>query len=464
MTQDVLPSPEASAPKSTSPRIWKTGTLTYTAGGLTMLFVWLLWGDFAWSLKDRSVGPAMQIMLKKFEAADWLTGLLVGTLPPAIAMIFCPIISYYSDGHRSRRGRRIPFLLTLAPITAIAMVGLGFSPMLGARLHQLLGPHSIGLNGCTLVLFSLFWTLFDFGSVMANILFLALINDVVPTNILGRFFGAFRILGLLTGILFNYWLLGKVETYFLEIFLVIGAVVGVGFLTMCIKVKEGEYPPVPERKPGGMLQGLIRASESYLKGCFGHSYYLFVFIILSVPALALLPVNLFAIFFAKSVNMDMDTMGKWNAAMLVISLVLAYPIGMLADKFHPLCIGMIVLGLFGLVTLWGGLCIHDASSFTVAYVATGVLAGAWHTATASLPQRLFPKQKFSEYLSATSSVNCLAQILLCPALGAFLDHTGHVYRYTYLAAFLFAVPCMAVSLVVHRRFMAFGGPKGYVAP
>jgi len=451
-------------PPSGTPRVWRAGTLTYTGAGLLILFCWLLWGDFAWALKERSVSSAMQIMLKKFGAADWMMGVLVGAVPPAIAMIFFPIISYHSDRHRGRWGRRIPFLLIPAPITAAAMIGLALSPALAIRLSDALGERSPGVNACTLLLFAVFWTMFDFASAAANGLFVALINDVVPTEVLGRFFGAFRIFSLAAGMAFNYWLLGKVESHFAAIFIGIGVVFGLGFSLMCLNIKEGEYPPPPPRDPRGGLGSFLRATSGYLRECFGKPFYLIAFAVMAVPSLVFAPVNLFSIFFAKSIDMNFDTLGKWTAAMYLISTLLSYPLGMLADRFHPLRVGMVVLGLYGMLTLWGGLFIHDAVTFTIGYVGGGVLAGAWMTSTASLALRLLPKAKFAEYNSALGIVHCLAQILIGPALGALLDLSGHVYRYSYLASFFFAILCLFAASALYRRFLAQGGFSRYSAP
>src|SRR5476651_1446736 len=88
-------------------KIWRVGTLTYTMTGLVILFCWLLWGDFAWAMKDRAIPNTVQILLKKFGASDMVAGLLFGSLPPAIGLILGPIISYKSDRHRGRWGRRI---------------------------------------------------------------------------------------------------------------------------------------------------------------------------------------------------------------------------------------------------------------------------------------------------------------------------------------------------------------------
>ncbi|HNC25256.1 MAG TPA: MFS transporter, partial [Opitutaceae bacterium] len=75
------------ADSGTTRREWRAGTLTYSAGALAILFVWLLWGDFAWQLKERSVAPIVQIMLRKFEASDFLTGFFLLSLPSAIGLV-----------------------------------------------------------------------------------------------------------------------------------------------------------------------------------------------------------------------------------------------------------------------------------------------------------------------------------------------------------------------------------------
>jgi hypothetical protein len=40
---------------ATSPKIWRIGTLVYTTSSLIVLFSWLLWGDFAYQLRDRAL-------------------------------------------------------------------------------------------------------------------------------------------------------------------------------------------------------------------------------------------------------------------------------------------------------------------------------------------------------------------------------------------------------------------------
>ena len=74
--------PDPVAPTAT--KSWKVGTLTYTAAGLVAVFCWLLWGDFAWMLKERSAQPIVQVMMRKFDASDLLTGLFLLSLPAMV--------------------------------------------------------------------------------------------------------------------------------------------------------------------------------------------------------------------------------------------------------------------------------------------------------------------------------------------------------------------------------------------
>jgi len=451
--------------KAMAARRWRAGSLIYTTPALIGLFAWLLWGDFAWMIKERSVLPVAQVFLKKFEASDLLVGLLVGSLPAALGMILGPVISVRSDRHRGRWGRRIPYLLIPTPFAALAMMGLAFTPRLGGSLHTWLGAGSPGETTCVLIAFALFWTVFEVASVIANAVLGGLINDVVPPEVIGRFFGLFRAVGLIAGIVFNFWLMGYAEEHYFWIFVGVGALYGAGFTLMCLRVKEGEYPPPPPVDDRVSLFAGIRASiAAYLRECFTHRYYLWVFGATTVATLVFVPFNTFAVFYAKSVGVSMDAFGKYLALTFAVSFVLSYPLGWLADRFHPLRVGIATMALYAGVALWAGLAASDARSFLVAFVLQGVLSGTYYTATASIGQRLYPRAKFAQFASAAGLLVAASVMVVPPLVGLYLDSTGHVYRHTFLAGAGLAVLALVALVVVNRRFMALGGPKGYVAP
>ena len=458
------------------PKVWSVGTLTYTTAGLVVLFCWLLWGDFAWSMKERSVSQVLQVLLKNFKASDTFAGVLMGSLPALIGLFLVPVISYRSDRHRGRWGRRLPYLFITTPIAALAMVGMAFGPKLGAWTHNALGPHSHGLNPSIVFYFSLFWTLFEFATIAANAVFNALINDVVPQAVIGRFFGLFRALSLIAGMIFFFWLMGIAGTQYIWIFAGIGALYAVGFTMMCLKVREGQYPPPPpvDEERGPTLR-FFAAAMQYFRYCFSKPYYLWVFVALTVANLAFVPVNLFSVRYA--INLEMD-MGGWAvtghgylglgyggliAISYFISLVLSYFLGVLADRFHPLRMGMFSLLIYAGAMLWGGLYARDTHIFAIAFVGHTVLSGTFFTTTASLGQRLYPRVTFAQIASAGGLVNSIANMVIGPAIGTLLDRS-HIYRYTFLASCAIAIAGLLTLVVVHVYFMKLGGPKGYVPP
>ena len=101
---------------------WTAGTLTYTSAGIGILFFWLLWGDFAWSMKDRAVTSVATLMVKSFGVSDFMFGLLILSFPNFTNAVLGPLVSYFSDRHRGRFGRRIPILAFTVPFIVTGML------------------------------------------------------------------------------------------------------------------------------------------------------------------------------------------------------------------------------------------------------------------------------------------------------------------------------------------------------
>jgi MFS family permease len=443
-------------------KTWKVGTLTYSLGGLIRLSCWLLWGDFAWSVRDRAIPSVIQLLFSKFGASNFVVGLLFSSLPAALGLVIGPIVGYKSDRLRTRWGRRIPFLIVTTPFIVISVAGLAFCVQLGAVLDHFLGVHSPGTKASALIVLGILWTLFELALTTAYGVFGALVNDVVPQKVLGRFFGMFRAVSLIAGIIFFFWLMGSAETYFMWIFLGVAAVYGFGFTLMCFNVKEGQYPPPPhvDGKPGSAWTSI----KTYFKDGFGHTYYLWYFASTILGGLAAGPFNLYSLFYARSLAVNMTDYGHCLALTYFCSLVLSYPLGMLADRFHPLRLTIVVLSAYALVMLYGFYFVHDARLFDIVLVVHGVVSGTLFTSWASLSQRLLPRSKFAEIGSAGGIIGSLIGIVIAPSMGLFLDLHHKEYRYTFFLGFFITVAAVASFLVLHAKFMKLGGPKHYVAP
>ena len=443
---------------------WKVGTLTYTSAGLTALFCWLLLGDFVWSMRERSIGPMAHWYLNQLNVPGVVFGLLLSSFPAAVAFVLMPIISVKSDHHRGKWGRRIPFLLFTTPFAACGMIGLAFSPLLAKWVHA----HFPGQSEMVVavVCFGVFWAAFEVAAIIGGAVFGGLVNDVVPKELLGRFYGLFRAVSLIDGMIFNYWIIGKVPEHFTLIMGVIGVIYGTAFTWVCLKIKEGGYPPPPPRDVTvrGVAHGFWRSSRTYFRECFAKPYYLTVFVMMTASILAFSPINVFAIPYARSLGVDMDTYGKCLALTFLISLGLSYFIGWLVDAFHPLRIAMAAMLGYAAVAAWGWFYATTPDRFLVAWVAHGVLSGCFFTSSASLGQRLFPREKFAQYASASAMMMSPCSMTLAPLIGLVIDATGKVYHFTFAAGCVLALVGLAMAFVVHRQFMKLGGPKDYVAP
>ncbi|MFZ4777666.1 MAG: MFS transporter [Terrimicrobiaceae bacterium] len=445
-------------------KIWSAGTLVYTSGGLAVLFFWLLWGDFANGMKERAIGPMAQVMLRSLESPDWLVGLLVGSIPAGIGMLLGPVISVLSDRHRSRWGRRIPFLLVSTPVATLGLLGLAFTPHFGSGLHHLLASRSPGEMACKVMAFSFFWAAFEIGSIIVSILFGALVNDVVPQKIIGRFFSLFRAVGLIAGILFNYYLMGLAQTHFFAICIGLVLLFGGGFTLMCMMVKEGLYE-APAPKPQMPSKGRFTAPlTAYFRECFTEPFYLWFFLATTMGMLALGPVNAFSIFHGRSLGMGDDFYGKCLALSYGVSLALTYPLGSLADRFHPVRMGIAGMGVYAVITLYGFFFASTAWTFAIAFVLHTVVAGIYLTGTASIMQRLLPNAKFAQIASAAGLIGAVCSMILPPALGLFIGLMGRNYNYVFILASILAAGSVCSYVVVLSKFQSLGGDHDYHPP
>ena len=180
--------------------------------------------------------------------------------------------------------------------------------------------------------------------------------------------------------------------------------------------------------------------------------------------MAFAPVNLFNIFFAKSIDMNLGAFGRYLALTYVISLSISYGLGCLADRFHPLRISLVAITLYAGMALWGGLFARTPETFAIALVGHGVLSGVWMTCVAGLPQVLLPRAKFAQFHSAIYIAMNLGIMVYNPFMGLMLDHSLHNYRLTYLAASGLSLLALGSGLILYGKFAKLGGPRNYRAP
>jgi maltose/moltooligosaccharide transporter len=439
------------------------GTLTYTSWGLCTLIFWLLFGQFAIAMRERTAVPSALELLRQYHASDTLMSLLIAALPALISLAIAPVISYRSDRYRGKRGRRIPFLLWQTPLTAALMVGLGLSPWLGTRIDALLGAASPGLDACVLGVFALFWALFETMAIMTMAIYAGLVNDVVPRGLQGRFYSGVRVVSLGAGIVFNTWLFKLTEHHLMEIFVGIGILFGTGTMLMCLKVREGQYaaPPADSAAAG---TGFAMGARTYLVECFSKPYYVCIFAALMCGSIAPMPFTTFSQIYAGVLGISKAELGQLLAASFAISIAMAFLVGAAVDRFSALRVTTLVMALYFASSLFGYFLIDSGEhNFHIAYMCHVVISGGYYTAVASLPMRLFPGERFMQFNSAAFLMAQGASALVSVIQGPLLDYSNHDYKLTLLFGAVFALASVLLLARVRLNLRVREGERAGMA-
>lgn len=457
---------------------YRCGTLTYTRAGLFALFGWMLWGDFCFSLMGDIWKNILPLVLKSNGAPNTVTALVITTIPQAMNFLLNPVISTASDRHRSKRGRRIPFLLYSAPFISLFLVLLGFSQELGGLLHVLLGEFSPDLTPAmvTVGLICVLIVCFMFFDLFVATVFYYLFNDVVPPAFIGRFLGCYRVIGGLAGALFNFFIFKYATTHTSVIFLGGALLYLTAFLLLGLNVKEGNYPP-PDPMSGkkGFSFEIVK---TYFQECFSHRIFRLVFVYSALSGVSG-ATNVFLIFMAFSIGLTIEEVGKVAAVVGIVTVVLSYPMGAMVDRVHPLRVKFFVQVAFCVVTLMKCIFLFYDFPREVAFWIYVALAGVAiplqaANAAAAMPMlmRLFPHERFGQFCAANAMCNALGLVIGGVLAGITLDTLKHIfatsgdyyYRFVPVWSFFFMAAAAVATLLIFREWKKLGGDKDYQPP
>ncbi|MFA6102275.1 MAG: MFS transporter [Victivallaceae bacterium] len=452
------------------------GTLTYGKAGLAMLFAFLLWGDFCFTLMEAVVPSILPLKFKELGAPNWLIGICLTTVPGAMSMVMGPWVSFKSDRFRSRWGRRIPFIVLTMPFLCIFLALLGWSDNLAGMLRQWspalreYAPATV-----TIGLIALFLAMFKFFDCFVNSVFWYLFNDVVPPQFLGRFMGAFRIVGIAAGALYNWFIFKYAESNMREIFIGVAVLYFIGFGIMCLCVREGQYPTV-EGTAGGESKGW-GGLKTFFKESFSHKFYWFRFAYAAFSTIAG-SILVFNIFFQREMGLSLDQVGKMTAITSIVVMAAIVFMASFVDRWHPLrltvyaavfgLIGTLVSGVWLFVTLPGDCFFWISLGGGVA----GILLSAIVT-VAGLPcdMRLFPKSRFGQFCSAAGLARHVCNLAAGISAGLFIDvmkwfchGSDFAYRFSFAWTFVFSAIGVFFLILVYREWLRLGGDSHFHPP
>ena len=470
MSHDLLNAPDK--------KIYHVGTLSYTWRGLVVLFAWMLWGDFCFTLMETVVPIILPLKLKSLDAANTTIALIMTTLPSILNMTVCPWVSFKSDRYRSKWGRRIPFILFTLPFLTLFLILLGFGEQIGFWLHGWAFAETGWLSPTTVsvILIGIFMVGFQFFNMFVGSVYWYFFNDVVPENVIGRFLGLFRVVGSLAGALFNFFVMKYAETHMTEIFTGAALLYFVGFGLMCLRVKEGDYPPPPENVDG--RSGFRSSLKTYMVECYSIRFYWFMFAMTTFHMVALSATTMFNLFFLKEIGLTPGDYGRIAGYAGIGAMVLTYPASIIADKYHPLRVQLVVKGIllifiplnliFLFVKMPPETTYYYYMAVTMVSLPAAVLYGASMFPT---EMRIFPKDRFGQFCSAQALVRSVGVILGSLLIGGLFDllkwgYHGSDYAYRWFPAIIWVIEILAFLCLVqvYRGWKKYGGLEHYQPP
>jgi maltose/moltooligosaccharide transporter len=459
--------------------LYYVGTLVYSKAGLAWVFIWLLWGDFCFTMMEAIVPSIVPLRLRELDSPNWILGAILTTIPCILNVLLNPVISTTSDRHRGKYGRRIPFMLFTVPFVAIALCLMGFSTDLGRLLHGLIGTQT-GWSTATVTIgiIAFAMIMFKFSDMFVNTVFWYFFNDVVPHNVMARFLGLFRMVGAAAGALYSWFIYQFALSHMREIFLGAAVLYFVGFGAMCLMVKEGEYPPASKLAKRGDFFGMLK---TYARECLQHKIYRYLFLHNIFWNLST-AVGIFGVFLYLSLGLTLDQLGKVGAAVGVVTMILTYPAGAFADRFHPLramfWIKIAIVATAPLGFVWIFTSYPPEVNFKI-FIVFQVIAfpmALIYTAT-GLPMlmRILPKDKFGQFCSFNAICSAGIGSFSGIAAGLFFDWMKNLFPdavygkdFAYRMAPLWSLPCLIVGLIfmilLYRTWKQLGGDTHYVPP
>lgn len=456
--------------------VYHCGTLTYTKFGIAMLFGWLLWGDFCYTLMEAVVPSILPLKLKDLGCSNWLMGAILTTAPGILGMTICPWVSFKSDRYRSRWGRRVPFIVWTMPFLCACLALLGWSEDITGWLRQnATFLRDFTPSTITIAVIAVFMIMFQFFYMFVGSVFWYLFNDVVPQQFMGRFIGAIRIIGTGAGALYNYFVFKYAESHMREIFLGAAVLYLVGFGLMCLMVKEGEYPPT-EGEDDASQRGM-GGIRTFFKECFTHKFYWLVFAVTAVCSITW-PMWSFQVFFQKEMGLTLDHIGKLAAVSGVTVMVAIFFVSVFVDRWHPLRIFVysIVFNTVGTLLSWIWIFVTLPGDYFF-WLSMGTnLIVAFQSAimtVASLPlyMRLFPKSRFGQFCSAQALLRSLATVGAGIGAGLFIDGvkwlchgSDFAYRFNFVWMFIFTALAAVIILYAYLYWYKLGGDANYHPP
>jgi maltose/moltooligosaccharide transporter len=453
--------PGNDAPPANQPKTWKVGTLTYTKFGLVSIFAWLLWGDLVFTLTEAVFPQSIQLQLGRLHISQAWMPILTTVLGQAVALPMNPYLSFRSDRYRSRWGRRIPYIFkTMIPL-AIFMSALGFSDEIGEYIRNAQWLKHLGMGdiGTIMVVMACLILLYDYFNIFINTIYWYLFADVIPKELMGRFFSLFRIMGMAGGSFFGFFIQRYIETQTKYIYMGAAVLYVLGFGLMCWKVREGDYPPPKDMGPrAAWYVRFVRMVKVYFEECFRHPVHISFYATSAITRLAEISAFGMIFFYRQHLHITQAQLGAFNGIIKWPQMLIAFPLGWLVDKIHPMRATLIGMALI-IPLNFANFYMDSFNFYILIFCLRTPFTQLIDAAGMPLSVSIFPRKQYGQFGSANGMVRSLTVLIGAFFAGWFINffvsrfgNRGDVYSNLWMASFqAIAFGCMFVTYLYWKK-------------
>ncbi|MEI6323642.1 MAG: MFS transporter [bacterium] len=399
------------------------GTLTYDKRGLWLVFFWLMWNDFSITLLEQVTG--LTGILMKDRGASYTLIATFGSVGGLLGMWINPVFSTWSDRLRTRFGRRRPILLIATPFFAVSLCAIAFMPDLYHFLMRFDGVAAI-LNRIPVNGEVLFIGLASILSGLFNAVVLAIFSyyywDVVPEIVLGRFNSLAKIITVLAGMVWSFFVVGYAEHHTKTVYIGVSVFCLSVYLLSVWRVKEGEYPPPEPRKTTNPLEPFF----DYFRDCFSKPFYLWIFVGTLFFQMGNAGNNFQLFYLRYDLGMDLSTTGWISGvgltATTIFGLVLGYSTGSMIDRVKPIRVIPVTYFIWALLSLISFFIVRDKMTAAIMACLIQINLFVWGVALGAVTVELFPREKIGQFCSAQAFFYQTITMVLNPlAISPFFD-------------------------------------------
>ncbi len=361
---------------------------------------------------------ALPLFLAQYQLPNVVVGLLAQERS-LIGAVLEPVIGSVSDRTRSRFGRRRPFFLVGAPLTAAMLLLLATAPPTPVMVVLLM--------------------LMPLALALANVPYRAMLADIAPPQLRGGIGGLLTTMEML-GLIF----VSLLAAFFWQdhqvlVFVLIALVLVLGYLYTFWRVREPALSSEPlEARPRFSLRAYLLELRAFAPALrFALALTLFWF---GTGGLSpfLTRYAVYELYLSEQLAMLVFMMlGLATAAC-------ALPMGYLGDRLGKRKVLVASLLIFAAACALGGMA-QSLPQIMVALLVVGVANGGLTALAVPYLSQLLPSRRMGELLGVAGMLWSLAQPLGSVFAGLMADLTG-TYRVLF---FLTAAYLMVAALVTH---------------